>query len=111
MTKVTARLDDGRCSLRLEGHAEGSPAVCNMISGLVCTLAGWMVNHPEECRVLRCDISADRPGYALLDAEGGRDTEQAFAFVLLGLLQLERQHPELIRVEAENFFPGKIKKV
>ena len=107
MTQVTARLTDGRCVLRLEGHAEGSPAVCNMISGLVCTLAGWMANHPEACRVLRCDISADRPGYALLEAEGGRDTEQAFAFVLLGLMQLERQHPKLIRVEEINFFPEK----
>ena len=66
-----------------------------------------LANHPEECRVLRCEVSADRPGHALLEAEGGRDAEQAFAFVLLGLLQLERQHPELIRVEAENYFPEK----
>lgn len=99
MTKVTARKSGGLRYLCLDGHATGNTAVCNMISGLVCTLAGWLRNlPPEECSIERLEVSADRPGYALLEAQGGTLVQDGFDFTLLGLLQLQKQFPELVTV-------------
>lgn len=99
MTKVTARKSGGLRYLYLDGHAAGNTAVCNMISGLVCTLAGWLRNlPPEECSIERLEVSADRPGYALLEAQGGTLVQDGFDFTLLGLLQLQKQFPELVTV-------------
>lgn len=71
-----------------------------MISGLVCTLAGWMRNlPPEECSIERLEVSADRPGYALIEVQGGKPVQMGFDFVLLGLLQLQKQFPDLVTVD------------
>lgn len=100
MTRVTVQQDGDRRYLCLDGHAEGSVAVCNMISGLVCTLAGWLQNlPPEECSIERLEVSAEIPGYALLEAQGGSRMQDGFDFVLLGLLQLQKQFPDLVTVD------------
>lgn len=100
MTRVIVQQDGDRRYLCFDGHAEGSVEVCNMISGLVCTLAGWLQNlPPEECRIERLEVSANRPGYALLEAQGGSRMQDGFDFVRLGMLQLQRQYPALVHVE------------
>lgn len=78
------------CILWVRDH--GQTDVCNMVSGLVCTLAGWVHNTAD--RVLECRTE---PGDASIIAQGGEQMRAGFDFVAQGLRQLEASFPQELR--------------
>ena len=78
------------CILWVRDH--GQTDVCNMVSGLVCTLAGWAHNTAD--RVLECRTE---PGDASIIAQGGEKMRAGFDFVAQGLRQLEASFPKELR--------------
>lgn len=94
MTQVTVRRGEDRYEITARGHATGSAAGCAYISGVLYGLAGYLVNAPrlrvEERRMERGDV--------VLRFRGGEGAGAAYDMAVIGLKQLERSHPELIRV-------------
>ena len=82
--------------LKMRGHATGDPIVCAGASGIVWALAGWLHNHKET----EATISL-RAGDAFIQSNRTPEAETAFDVATVGLLQLEKKCPELIRVEQE----------
>lgn len=88
---IRAELERGDVlTLRVVEH--GQRDVCNMVSGLVCTLAGWVLNTADI--VLDCRTE---PGDAVISARGGEEMARGYDFAALGLRQLEASYPEEIR--------------
>lgn len=103
MTWVYAELAEGRYHLSARGHATGSEQGCAFISGILYALAGYLVNAEAEghARIGRLKLE---PGDVAIRAEGDGRVGAAFDMAVIGLRQLEKQHPELVRVEiAEKF--------
>ncbi len=98
MTWVYAKLESGRYFLSAKGHAVGSEQGCAFISGILYALAGYLVNAEAEghARLGRMKLE---PGDVAIRAEGDERTEAAFDMALIGLRQLEKEHPELVKVE------------
>ncbi|MBD5161432.1 MAG: ribosomal-processing cysteine protease Prp [Oscillibacter sp.] len=98
MTWVYAEAADGRFLLSARGHATGSEAGCAFISGILYALAGYLSNAEAEgcARIGRMKLE---PGDVSIRAQGGERIQAAFDMAVIGLLQLEKQYPELVRVE------------
>ena len=84
--------DDARL-LTLQGHAEGSPAVCAAASAMVYALAGWLKNYPPAQAQLRL-----KPGDGWLLCRGDETVDTALQIVLTGLAQLGRSFPHHLRL-------------
>lgn len=95
MTEVYFEADADRYILSARGHATGSVAVCAAISGLVYALAGYLACR-EDAREYRQVLEE---AHAYLEYGGGEAVEAAFQMALVGLLQIEKQYPELVKVE------------
>lgn len=96
MTKVKAWSDgQGKYEITARGHATGSVAGCAYISGILYSLAGYLQNemyiHVEECRM--------EPGDVVLRFQGGAKAEAVYEMTVIGLAQLEKSYPEIVRVE------------
>lgn len=102
MTNVTVRQENDRYEITARGHATGSVGGCAYISGILYSLAGYLVNE-GEIRVDRCGME---PGDVELRFRGGEKAEAAWGMAVIGLKQLERSHPELIRVTKEELTDG-----
>lgn len=101
MTKVYAEFEGGRCLLNLEGHATGSPEVCAAVSGIVYALAGYVTNAERDGHAEIYSMIMDS-GRALLHFHGDDRVCGACEMAFVGLMQIEKQHPEHIKV---NFAP------
>lgn len=97
MTNVTGRRGEDRYEIIAQGHAAGSAAGCAYISGVLYTVAGYVTNVPR-IRVEKCRME---PGDVVLRFRGGEGARAAYDMAVIGLKQLERSHPELIRVTEE----------
>ena len=90
-------------ALRAEGHAEGSPAVCAGISGILWALAGWVENAPERGGGLTaaCRLDSGSADCLLLaETDAARSAARAvWDMTLIGLMQISRKYPEALRVE------------
>ncbi|MBR3753363.1 MAG: ribosomal-processing cysteine protease Prp [Ruminiclostridium sp.] len=97
MTKVYYEAEGGRYLLSVKDHATGSPVVCAAVSGLCYALAGYLANaEPQDVAVYNRRME---PGDVLLHFRGDQQAQGAFEAVVIGLLQLEKKYPELVRVE------------
>lgn len=99
MTQVTVWQKENRYEIAVQGHATGSAAGCAYISGILYSLAGYLVNEGE----VRLDRRRMEPGDVVLRFRGGERARAAYDMAVIGLKQLERSHPELIRVTEEPF--------
>lgn len=97
MTTVKARWGEKRYQIIARGHATGSVEGCAYISGILYSLAGYLVNE-EEILVERRWME---PGNVELRFRGGAKAEAAYEMAVIGLKQLEQSHPELVRVTEE----------
>lgn len=95
MTKVYYEAEGGRYLLSVKDHATGSPVVCAAVSGLCYALAGYLANA-EDVTVYNRRME---PGDVLLHFRGDQQAQGAFEAVVIGLLQMEKKYPELVRVE------------
>lgn len=98
MTWVYAEMAEGRWYLSARGHATGSEQGCAFISGILYALAGYLVNAEAEghARIGRMKLE---PGDVAIRAEGDERAGAAFDMALIGLRQLEKEHPELVKVK------------
>lgn len=103
MTRVYIETDGNRHILYAKGHAAGSVEVCAAVSGILYALAGWLRNAMAEPE--RYTVKSHRWRIAeadvMLDVSGDKSVEAAFDMAAVGLLQIERQHPEYISVELQ----------
>lgn len=94
MTRVYCEKDGNRYTVTAQGHAEGSPEVCAAVSGLLYALAGYLQNEKGigelHGRVLPGDFS--------MVFDGDNRAEAVYNMTLIGLLQIEKSHPEYISV-------------
>lgn len=88
-----AAVRDG-LQMTVKDHATGSPLVCAGASAIVWALAGWLKNHPPAQAVLNL-----RAGDAFLQCTRTAETQAAFELATVGLEQLEKTYPELVKVE------------
>lgn len=102
MTNVTVRRENDRYEITARGHATGSVGGCGYISGILYSLAGYLVNEGE----IRVERRRMEPGDVELRFRGGEKAEVACGMAVIGLKQLERSHPELIRVTEEELTYG-----
>lgn len=93
------RGEDGRerYVLTAQGHATGSTEFCAAISGILYSLAGYLVNE-KGIQVDRCKME---PGNVELQAQGGIRAETAYEMAVMGLKQLEKSDPKLVKVTKE----------
>lgn len=98
MTRVYVEMAGGRYALTAKGHAAGSEQGCAFISGILYALAGYLVNA-EADGYARVDSVRLNPGDVNIQAQGGMHVGTAFKMAVIGLRQLEKQHPELVRIE------------
>lgn len=117
MTQVFAGRGGGQFCLRARGHAtyEGPPGdggqearlvpvqACAYLSGILYSLAGYLANAQArgEARVVCSRLES---GDALLCFRGDEGVRGAYEMALIGLKQLEKACPELVRVTEEKFF-------
>lgn len=99
MTKIKATVKDDHFHFSFIDHA-GDSRVCTAISTLICTLSGALLNDPEAVRVDK-QIGYGDTTISWI-AKGERAREDAY-FTLIGLLQLEAEYPESVKVE-QNIF-------
>ncbi len=103
MTKVTATYmpDTKICELYVYGHATGSEKVCAAVSGLVYSLAGFLIND-NGTRMLHQWLE---PGDAKLQFICGERGMAAFQMACVGFLQFEKSEPDYIQTNiSENIF-------
>ena len=81
--------------LGLRGHATGSERVCAAISGLVYALAGFLAND-EDTEMLAQWME---PGDVSLQFICGERGKAALQLVLIGLMQIEKAHPDYIKTK------------
>lgn len=98
MTQVYARAARGRYHLSAKGHATGSEQGCAFISGILYALAGYLTNAEAEGYA---EVSEMRlaPGDVSIRVRGGRRVKAAYDMAVIGLCQLEKQRPELVKIE------------
>lgn len=99
MTTIKAQWGEKQYQIIAKGHATGSVAGCGYISGILYSLAGYLVNAEGIC----LDRRRMEPGDVVLRFRGGEGARAAYDMAVIGLKQLERSHPELIRVTEEPF--------
>ncbi|MEA4934256.1 MAG: ribosomal-processing cysteine protease Prp [Lawsonibacter sp.] len=98
MTRIYAEAEGGRYLLNLDGHATGSPEVCAAVSGLVYALAGYVTNAERDGFATVYHMETES-GKAVLHCHGDRRVEAAYDMAIIGLQQIEKQYPQLVKVE------------
>lgn len=94
MTRVYCEKDGNWYTVQARGHADGSPEVCAAVSGLLYALAGYAEND-REIRILGRKLESGDFSIVFM----GRNRAKAvYNMTLIGLLQIEKSHPEYISV-------------
>lgn len=81
--------EGGRVGISAVGHA-GNTDVCNAISTLLQSLAGYIINTTEDCSVVLNSGEA-YIGYPL---KGNRDITR---FMEISFMQLEKNFPDYVK--------------
>lgn len=97
MTFVYCEKDGDRYTVAAKGHATGSPEVCAAVSGLLYALAGYAQNEKGVGRL----HGRIEPGDFSLTFDGDERAEAVYSMTLIGLFQIEKSHPEYIKVEQQ----------
>lgn len=95
MTQVWAEITENSGLLRADGHATGSPEVCAAVSGILYALAGYLVNA-EAKGLAKATARRMESGHVCLRYEG--QVREVYEMAVIGLLQLEKSYPELVKV-------------
>ena len=93
MIEVRFDIQNDARLLTLQGHAEGSPAVCAAASAIVYALAGWLKNYPPAQARLRL-----KPGDGWILCRGDETVDTALQIALTGFAQLGRSFPHHLRL-------------
>lgn len=102
MTRVYCEKGGRRYTVTALGHADGSPEVCAAISGILYALLGYVKNAQDESMIVYSDRISS--GDVAIDFRGGENAEAVYDMTLIGLLQIEKSHPEYIKVERQEIF-------
>lgn len=96
MTTVwAARPERRERAIVVTDHATGSDKVCAAISGILYALAGYLRNAKGvDIHNLRME-----DGYVSIGWTGGKKDLAALQMTCIGLMQIEKAHPELIKTE------------
>lgn len=97
MTYVYCEKDGNRYTVTAKGHATGSPEVCAGVSGILYALAGYLENG-DGIGTLHGRIE---PGDFSVTFDGDGRADAVYNMALIGLLQIEKSHPEYIKVERQ----------
>lgn len=106
MTNITIQCSGGSFKLTAVGHAAGSPEVCAAVSAIVCALGGYLRNL-EAAGTAQLRALTLEPGAAGIEARG-QTARAPFELAAIGLMQIAAKYPELVAVDAQDFFqiPG-----
>lgn len=80
--------------IECKGHS-GTDDICNAVSTLLQSLAGW-INSSDEAKLIRSEI---KPGDVTIVFTGGR---QALEVIEVGMLQLQALAPGQIKVSSRH---------
>lgn len=97
MTKVYCERYGSCFKVRARGHAEGSPEVCAAISSLLYALAGYLENDKKITTISRKLDSGD----VYISFYGGIRAWTVYDMTLIGLMQIEKSHPDHIKVDCK----------
>ena len=92
MTRVYCEKEGDRYTVTAQGHATGSPEVCAAVSGILYALAGYVENN---INFARWRMESGDVDIAFL---GDGRAEAVYNMAVIGLLQIEKSHPEYISV-------------
>jgi len=101
MVNITFKSGGGKYRLEMEGHATKNPAVCAACSALAYTFLGWAANADLIGKARLRDVE-DKQGYMRLEFESeAPEAETVSEAIMLGFLQIEQAHPELVSITEE----------
>lgn len=105
MTRAEVELRGDRYLLTVEGHAEGSVAVCAAVSAIVYALSGYVFNAAGHVKALECNEL--RSGRARIECTADASVGAAFRMAGIGLTQVARAYPLFLdaRYREEGFRP------
>lgn len=95
MTEIIASKNDERCFISVIGHNKDKK-VCAMISALVATLEGYLINNCKD-------------DYFYYEGDGeSRFTipiqeSKAVEMFLIGIMRLEKTFPDKVKTDINNF--------
>lgn len=95
MTRIYCEKRGNWYTVQASGHADGSEQVCAAVSGLLYALAGYAEND-REIRVLGRKIES---GDFSITFMGINRAKAVYDMAVIGLLQIEKSHPDVLRVE------------
>lgn len=96
MTTVWAAVPQKReRAIVVTGHATGSEKVCAAVSGILYALAGYLSNAKGvDIQTMRMEDA-----HVCLRWTGGKKDLAALQMACIGLMQVEKAHPEYIKTE------------
>lgn len=102
MTNITIQCSGDTYRMAAVGHAAGNSEVCAAVSAIVYALGGYLKNleaaGPVKLRALTLGSGA-----AGIEA-AGQESRIAFEMAAVGLMQIAAKYPELVAVDAQDFF-------
>lgn len=101
MTRVYCEKNGNWYTVTAKGHATGSQEVCAAVSSLLYALAGYVKNEKKSLSSAEWSIDS---GDVFVLFRGGEKARAVFDMTVIGLLQIEKSHPEYIRVERMEIF-------
>lgn len=99
MTEITVTAKDNHYRLEAEYHADDS-RICAGISAILYALEGALINNAD----VKVHYSKLEPGHAVIEYLSAADTaEEDMRMALIGLLQIEKSHPDSIKIVQDMF--------
>ena len=100
MTHIVLDRHGDKYLIQATGHATGSEKVCSAVSALLWSVAGWITNNSEKLEFHKMRIDS---GNSYIEFAGGVIAQAVWEVAAIGLMQIEKQYPEYIKVmEAES---------
>ena len=98
MKEVYGEIVQGKYIVQMDGHADGDPIVCSAISGITYALLGYLINATEDGLAIpyKNDVA---PGHVDIMYGIDDDIIPVFHMFMIGLMQIEKKYPDLIRCE------------
>lgn len=96
MTTVWAAVPQRReRAIVVTGHATGSDKVCAAVSGILYALGGYLTNAKGvDIQTMRMEDA-----HVCFKWTGGKKDLAAFQMACIGLMQIEKAHPDFIKTE------------
>ena len=95
--------DGGLHELHMRGHATGDETVCAGASGIAYALLGTLENLGSHVSYYEHEMES---GNLWVCAGGDERVKTVFFMAQIGFMQIEKSHPELIKVCAQGATHG-----